>query len=286
MSFVVTKKSNHGTNNPIVAILSVQSRQLMEPFSISEEKKKKIWGILHDKIQEQLLSCFDIWSRIANSEYEIIKKVEEKGIITQSYGRVATIDTIDNLNHLVGSFLYSAKSTLRDIKLVICEFYESDPDIGRVADKSYKYLKRWTERKFGKNDEFTKLIANDFSVWIDEVCRKRDAVEHPGGYSGYLDIFNFTAVQEPETKKWKGVFPQWRRNQDQPSSITKDMQVIIENLLNFSEDVLVFCLRKAGSMLPLVFYKIPEESRDPECPIRLRVTLDQEKSKTQQGGAP
>jgi hypothetical protein len=62
------------------------------------------------------------------------------------------------------------------------------------------------------------------------------------------------------------------------------MQVTIENLLNLSEDVLALCLRKAGSMLPLVFYEIPEESRDPECPIRLRVTLDREKLKSQQSG--
>jgi len=93
-------------------------------------------------------------------------------------------------------------------------------------------------------------------------------------HSGHLEIFNFTAVQEPRTKKWKGVLPRWRRNQDQPSFITKDMQVTIENLLNFSEDVLALCLLKAGSILPLSFYEIPEELRDPECPIRLRVTLD------------
>ena len=81
------------------------------------------------------------------------------------------------------------------------------------------------------------------------------------------------------------MIPRWRRIQDQPSSITKNMQVTIENLLNFSEDVLVFCLRKSGSKLPLIFYEIPDESRSKKCPIRLRVTLDQEKLKSRQGGA-
>jgi len=285
MSFVIVKTSNHGTRNPIVARLSVQSRQLMEPFSLQKEKKEKIWAILHNKVQQQLLSCYDIWSQVASRESEIVADVEENGISTQSHGRVATIDQIENLNHLAGSFLYSAKSTLRDIKLMICEFYETDLDIKKVEEKNYKYLESWAKRRFGEEDEFTKQISEDFRLWIDEIYSKRNAVEHPGGYSGHLEILNFTAVQDPETKKWKGVFPQWRRNQDKPSSITNDMQVSIENLLNFSEDVLVLCLRKAGSMIPVIFYEIPEENRDPECPLRLRVTIDQEKLKSQQGGA-
>lgn len=270
MSYVIVKTSDHGTSNPIVARLSVQSRQLMEPFSLSEKKKKKIWGILHDKVQQQLLSCYDIWSQIASRESEIVAEVEEKGIHTQSHGRVATIDQIENLSHLSGSFLYSAKSALRDIKLMICEFYENDTDIRKVADKNYKELKNWAKNKFGEDDEFTKLISEDFRLWIDEVCRKRDAIEHPGGYSGHIEIFNFTAIQEAETKKWKGVFPQWRRNQGKPSSITRDMQVTIDNILNFSEDILAQCLLKVGSMVPVVFYEIEVEKRDSDCPIRLR----------------
>lgn len=273
MSYVVVKTSNHGTNNPIVARLSVQSQQLMEPFSLPDGKKKKIWAVLHDKVQQQLLSCYDIWIQVASRESEIVAKVEENGIQTQSNGRVATIDQIENLYHLSSSFLYSAKSTLRDIKLMICEFYETDPDIKNVEEKNFGYLEKWAKKRFGKADEFTKLISEDFRLWIDEIYSKRNAVEHPGGHSGHLEIFNFTAVQEPETKKWKGVFPQWRRNQDQPSSITKDMQVSIENLLNFAEDVLVACLRKAGSMIPVVFHEILDVSRDLECPIRLRVTF-------------
>src|SRR5438093_970274 len=97
MSFVIVKTSDHGTRNPIVARLSVQSRQLMEPFSISEEKKKAIWTILHDKVQYQLLTCYDIWSQAVSRELEILKEIEEHGIPTQSHGRVASLEQIENL---------------------------------------------------------------------------------------------------------------------------------------------------------------------------------------------
>ncbi len=272
MGYVVTKTSDHGTSNPIVARLSVQSRQLMEPFSISEEKKKRVWGILHDKVQHQLLSCYDIWNQILSRENEIVAKIEETGIQTQSHGRVATIDQIENLKHLASSFLYSAKSALRDIKFMICEFYETDAEIIKIKakDLNYKSLKEWTKKKFSEENEFTKLVLEDFDLWIDEVYSKRNAIEHPGGHSGHLEISNFTAVQNPESKEWKGVFPQWQRNQDQPSPITRDMQITIENILDFSEDVLVHCLSKGNSMIPVVIYEIQKENRDSECPIRLR----------------
>ena len=282
MSYAVVKTSDYGTSNPIVARLSVQSRQLMEPFSISDEKKNRIWGILHDKLQQQLLNCYDIWSQVVSRELEIIAEVEEKGFPTQSHGRVASIDQIENLKHLADSFLYSAKSALRDIKSMICEFHESDSKKRKkLEDGSYEGLREWTKEKFGESDDFTRLISNDLDLWIDEVYSKRNAVEHPGGHSGHIEVSNFTAVQDSETKKWKGVIPLWKRNQNQISSITRDMQITIENILNFSEDILVQCLLKSGSMVPVVFYEIEKEKRDGDCPIRLRVTLDREKLESQ-----
>ena len=80
MAYVIVKTSEHGTSNPIVARLSVQSQQLMEPFSLPEEKKGKLWAILHDKVQLQLLSCYGIWTQVASREAEIVAKVEKTGI--------------------------------------------------------------------------------------------------------------------------------------------------------------------------------------------------------------
>lgn len=282
MAFVVTKTSEHGTKNPIVARLSVQSSQLMDAFSLTKEKKKEIWSILHDKVQKQLLACYDTWDEIALREVQIVRKVEEEGIETQSHGRVATIDTIERLEQSAHAFLYSAKSSLRDIKSMICEFFvESRRKRRELEDGNYGMLKDWAEGRFRRSDPLTELIAEDLKLWIDEVFSKRNAVDHPGGSSGILQVSNFSAVQDPETKNWKGVLPTWARNQDQPSAITRDMLITIENILCFSEDILVQCLLKCGSMVPVVFYEIQEEDRDPNCPMRLRVTIDREKLKSQ-----
>jgi hypothetical protein len=251
----------------------------MQPFPLAKEKKDRIMRIFLERVQQKLLHCYDIFMHIAAQEAEIIAKVNEKGIETQSYGRIASITQIENLKPLAENFLYSAKSTLRDIKSVILEFFDDDPRVENLKESNYRHVAMWLEQRLGRDDEFAKLVTEDFKLWIDEVYNKRNAVEHPGGYSGRLEILNFTAIQEPESKQWKGIIPLWRRNQEPSASITSDMQTLIDNMLRFSEDVLVHCLQKVGCSLPVVFYEIPLEERNPQCPIRLGVTLDQEKMK-------
>jgi len=113
MDFVLTITCEHGTTNPIVARLSVQSRQLMEPFRIRRDRADTVWSIIHNKIQPELLNCYDIWIQVANDETRIIAHVEEEGIKTQSNGRVATIETIPKLNDSAKAFLYAAHASLR-----------------------------------------------------------------------------------------------------------------------------------------------------------------------------
>lgn len=284
MAYVVTKISGHGTSNPIVARLSVQSRELMGPFNLTQEKKKEIWSILFDKVQSQLLICYDLWTEISTREIEIISKVEKGGIETQSHGIGASIDTIERLDQSAHSFLYSAKSALRDVKSMICEFFvNSKRKRKELEDGNYNNLMKWAEGRFGISDPLTKLIEENLAVWIAEVYLRRNAVEHPGGDSGKLNVFNFTAIREEDTGKWKGVLPGWSRNHNPPTQITFDMAVILENILCFAEDMLVLGLLKAGSMVPVIFLEIKEEDRDENCPIRLRVTIDRDKLESQQG---
>lgn len=277
MDFVLTKTCEHGTTNPIVARLSVQSRQLMEPFRITRDTADAVWSIIHDKIQPELLNCYDIWIQVANDENRIITHVEKEGIKTQSNGRVATIETIPKLYDFAKAFLYAAHASLREIKSLICYLYDSDDQINKVEKGNYKDLIKWSKQKFGENDEFTRLIEDYFTCCFSEVWEKRNTIPHPGGYSGELHISNFTAVKESETKEWKGVVPVWYRNSNAPSSIIHDMIVIIDNILRFSEDILVICLQKIGSIIPVLVLEMPEKDRDRDCPIRLRATRDQRK---------
>jgi hypothetical protein len=274
MQFTITKISSHGTQNPIVARLAAQPRQLMDPFNIPEDKKQKICGTLHGGVQHHLLACYDIFSEVKAREDEILRSVMSNGIATQSNGRVASIESIENLERLAHSFLYSAKLALRDIKSVICEFFiEGKSKREKLEDGHYQNLKDWAEGRFGAQDDFAKTIAEDVSAWIDEVYARRNAIEHPGGKHGRFYVDNFAGFFDPHEKKWKCRPPTWKRNDAPPGSITEDMRVLNHNILCFSEDVLIHCLLKVPSAIPIIFYEIPEDERDPVCPIRLRPTI-------------
>jgi len=272
MSYVITKTCEHGTSNPIVARLSVQSRQLMEPFSISREKSDSAWAIIHDKIQPELLNCYDIWIHITNEENRIIDEIERKGINIQVDGRIASIDSIPKLHDSSKAFLHSAHAALREIKSLICCFYDCDDKIKQVADKDYEHLTKWLKKKFGDADEFPILVEKDCSVWLSEVWKKRNTIPHPGGYSGLLNVSNFTASRDSETMEWNAVVPTWNRNDDNPTPITRDMGIIVDNILRFSENILVLCLRKLESILPIIFIEFDTNDRDANCPVRLRAT--------------
>ncbi|MCK5594737.1 hypothetical protein KAI19_00995 [bacterium] len=249
----------------------------MEAFSIGEERTQVVWSILHDKVQIELLNCYDIHIQVSNEENRIIRKIKENGIQTQSNDQISTIDTIPKLDDSVKAFLHFAHASLREIKSLICYLFETYPKIKKVKNGNYENLKNWIKETFKEQDEFTQLIEDDFSCWLSELWKKRNTLPHPGGYSGNLHISNFTVVQDKVTKEWKGLVPTWHRNNNAPSSITNDMIVLINNILEFSEDVLVICLRKVKAMLPILIYEIKEENRDEDCPIRLQATLDQQK---------
>tara|TARA_B110001469_G_scaffold123917_2_gene136688 strand:+ start:573 stop:1319 length:747 start_codon:yes stop_codon:yes gene_type:complete len=248
----------------------------MQAFPLGMEKENEVWAILHDKVQAQLLTCYDRWVEVSTREAEIIRGVEDGGVPTQAEGRVANINTIQGLAPSAHAFLYAAKSALRDVKSMICAFFvESRRAKKRIEDGNYHNLKEWAEGRFGDADRLARLIGTNVEAWIDEVYAKRNAVEHPDGGSGVLHISNFTAVQDPETRQWLGVRPMWARNDEPASSITDDMQAIIDNILGFAEDMLALSLLKSESALPITICEIPQAKRDPNCPIRLSITIDQ-----------
>lgn len=279
MAYVVSKAANHGTSNPIVARLSIQSDRLIASFPLAEETRKKIWLVLHEVVQKSLLSCYDLWTEVSRQELLVVEKLNKEGIPAQSNGRVASVETIDRLEFTSQSFLYSAKSALRGAKAMMIEFFVTGERKRKdLEDGDFQNLAKWARGKFGVDTEITKTLQADVDLWISEVYSKRNAVEHPGGKSGILEISNFTAFRNPETNEWEGVAPTWRRNQDPPSSISEDMEAMIDNTLRFTEDLLVHCLLASRSTgIPIKILEIPENERDPNCPIRLTIMIDRTK---------
>lgn len=52
------------------------------------------------------------------------------------------------------------------------------------------------------------------------------------------------------------------------------MDVFLNNIVIFSEELLMMLLMKVGSNIPIKFYEIPENERDEKNPMRIGVTID------------
>lgn len=274
MGFILKKVSDYGTSNPIVARTSVQVSNLLQPFSIPKLKEERIFEIYFTMVQPRLIRCMEVANRIYFEIDKIDTELRKNGPKTQSGGRVLELPHITQLQEDVETYLYNAKSVLRDIALLF------EPFFGKSFDHSrYQEILNWALVNFGEGAPLPVLLAED-QEWIKDVVKRRNALEHPGGYSGYLYVDNYQIENSEETEAQHIIPPTWHLNDKKPTLLLPDLSVTLSNLLEFGEDLLVACLKQYGSRFPIVFYEIPEEQRDESAPVRLGATIDIKQLKT------
>ena len=132
-------------------------------------------------------------------------------------------------------------------------------------------LIKWAIATFGKSDELVRELRSD-QVWITELIRRRNAIEHPGQNSGTLTIYNVGVHSSQQ-----GIVPpSWERTGIPELDVMNDMTTYVDNLLSLAEDVLANLVMRTGPFKVAQIYEIPNDKRDPACPVRLRVHLNVE----------
>lgn len=267
---VIQKVSNRGVRHPVVARLSVQMSELINFSGAEKSVREEILKACIGDLQSRLGKCWDIWQRLETEQ----ARCDANHM--PSDNPIAEIPHITDLDRDVDNFLYEAKNFLRDLmNQVVRKFF---PDI-KYSDASAFFESRaeqnkpgpftsWAEEKFGAQDGFVKMLRED-QVWIEELVRKRNAIEHPGGHSGSLTVQNIKAIPNG------GIMaPVWQRTGSEARFISTEMAEYCHYLLNFAEEVIIFgCILKTCSFPMVTFAEIPEEERNPECPIRFRAVM-------------
>lgn len=268
MVIQIQKTSDHGTANPMVARLSLQTHELIQFCSIDNKQKEEVFGLYHDQIQPRVITCDEISQEIATEILAVAQELEEKGFVIQSQGRVITDPYLKKLEPRVEQYLYSYKSALRELSKIFNYFFQTE-----FYEARYDKILEWSKTHFGKKNELSRLLEEDLGLWIQKTIKMRNAVEHPGGYSGYLNIHNFTLLPESHPNYPKAVEPTWHLNEEPPVSIAQDLLIKTVNLLEFCEEILVICMINKGVPNMLSVAEIPEENRNPSKPIRLEMVL-------------
>lgn len=272
MAFVLTKILEHGAHHPVVARLLRQTHDLLEWSNLPKEKVDQIKTI-YLELTKRVLKIDDLVGRLI----EGLKKADKEMTDDKASGRTNHLPQIIGIEGEVETYLYEAKNTLRTSLGVLniafgTDFEEASAFYDTKGTGQGKVVE-WATKTLGADHEFTKMLVTE-QPWVADLVQRRNAVEHPGGFSGRLYIDNITLHASG-----KMIPPLWRRNDGPGYNLVSDLETGLINLCTFAEDILVAVVRHTMKSPVLTFFEIPVSDRDPQCPVRIKIGLDPAKVK-------
>lgn len=173
MTFVIKKVSNHGTTNPIVARLGVQTSEIIDFFHLEKKQRDQVCEAYFNHVMPRLIKCDEITKSITEESEAIKADILNDNLTTQSHGRVIELPQIKELVERSESFLYNAKSALRDIALIFGPLFGE-----QFSHSRYNKIRELMEKKYGTDAPIVRLLSDDES-WIKHIVDMRNAIEHP-----------------------------------------------------------------------------------------------------------
>jgi hypothetical protein len=77
MAFRIQQISDYGTENPIVARLTLQTKELLPFYNLSDNQKEKIFEVMFSGIQPKLMTCYRIKEKLTKEIREHQKRIDE-----------------------------------------------------------------------------------------------------------------------------------------------------------------------------------------------------------------
>lgn len=269
--FIFQKLLDYGTENSIVARLSLQIFQILEQCNLTEDKYEGIGELYLNSLQKKLLRCWEIKERFREEFNAAVETYEPPSRTSQTIN----VPYISRLEEECHNFLYEIKNYIRDLlrvwNLLYGTNFSNASEFFRAKKKGQSLIE-FSVEQFGVHDPKTKFLQEGVNG-VEYYISLRNAVEHPGGYSGELCIRNFSLGSDGRIDE-----PTWHRQKDGesmegPSSIRADMETALHNFVLLGEDIVVSWAAdnlKIPTLMQIA--AIPPERRDPKCPIKWIVT--------------
>lgn len=275
MAFIIKQLAEHGTTNPIVARLSLQGLDILKRCNAPEEVKNCVGELLLHTLQPKLLRCWEISQRF---QAEFSEKVSSY-TPPEKIGNACEVPQIPRLVEECHNYLYEAKNYLRGVLQVINAFYGTsfeEPSEFEKRRNPRPSVVEWAANTFGTGDSRTAFFE-EAAKGVMELIWARNAVEHPGGYSGNLVIKNFEAAPDFRISE-----PHWYREKDgliqaDLGSIGGLMAISVQNLLVIGEDTIAsWADRNLENPDIFQLRMIQEADRDQSCPVKWTVDVNPE----------
>jgi hypothetical protein len=252
------KISDYGTNNLIIARLVFYTQDILSKMQISKAVIDPILELMLNSLSPRLLEMDKKKNLLEKKIQEAIKEANAQNKINNTSNK--TIPYVTNLKVECESFLYLSKLFLRDLSsLFDLMGYEG------FSGSNYSKLSKIATQKFSTKSGITKCLLQ-YEPMAKRLVRMRNNVEHPKSCSN-IEILNF------EVKNNKLLDPVWCY-EGFCEEIMSDFTNITKNLLCLAEELFLNLLLESNLLtLPITFNEIPENLRNPECPVRFQVKL-------------
>lgn len=274
MPFDMQLISNHGSANPIVARLTLQTVELLKWVDIADADQHRLTGLIH-QAHLRLLRCYDHAYRIKLGERDQLEQWQVDALINPR-----KLPYIISLEAEVEGFLMTATQYLRDLVPVFNTLWGAalQPEARRFwkMRSPLSEAEKWSIQTLGSNHPLVPFLGRN-EPWIAELIKRRNAVEHREDGRDRLIIDNFRPLGPTLTN------PAWGREtptrKAEMSPIVPGMEELLSLLLSFGEELFVIAVMAKPLWKHSVVREIPEEARNPICPIRFTMTLDEEMAK-------
>ncbi len=274
MPFNMQLISNHGSTNPIVARLTLQTFELLKWTDVADAQQIRLTELMH-RAHLRLLRCYDHAYRIKLAERDQLEHWQIDALINPR-----KLPYVINLEADAEGFLMTATQYLRDLVPVFNTLWGAalKPEARRFwkMRSPLSEAEKWSIQTLGPNHALVPFLeANE--AWIAELIKKRNAVEHREDGRDRLIIDNFRTLGPTIAN------PAWGRETPKRkaamSLIVPEMEELLSLLLSFGEELFVIAVTEKPRWEHVVVREIPEEARNPTCPIRFTTTLDEEMAK-------
>lgn len=273
MPFHMQLISNHGSTNPIVARLTLQTFDLLKWIDIADVEQNRLVALMHPA-HLRLLRCYDHVYRIKSAERDQLEHWQAFASVNPR-----KLPYVINLEADVEGFLMTATQYLRDLVPVFNELWGASlkPEARRFwrMRSPLSEAEKWSIKTLGPNHPLVSFLAANEN-WIAELIKRRNAVEHREEGRDRLVIDNFRLLGPTIAH------PAWGRETAERKATTTPivlgMEDLLSSLLSFGEELFVIAVMSRPKWKHVVVREIPEAARNPTCPIRFITTLDEEMS--------
>lgn len=252
------EEHNRGSADPFVARTVIQAGRIVSYYELGEDRERKVAHVFN-QLRRHLHQCDDIGRRLVSEINRKSEALQERLSENELQG-ILHLPAAENLTNDVETFLYHAKLAFRELKALFLH------TLGKrfKTTTQYKHIANWADKRFGKDDLLTIWLKKNCD-WIEQLVNSRNAIEHPECHT--LEIKNFYADG--------GVIraPTWSLDGEAPKSLLRDMEILAVNILEFSEFLLLYCLKNVKDISPIIIVEIPESKRDNDAPMRFIATL-------------